>query len=454
LASDSSFLLIFFRFGGIKGQTKLTISGANLASSSLFTETLVYVGNTPCEVIGHSSTSESLICLTPACSSDSCQSGNIQSGSTVVDIRIYVSTVEGILTPETIPKFVYYNSWTPAIFWMHSSTWATASTPLIIRSDNILLTAIDVLISSSHASLGTNGELNSENLPGNLRELTLYYRPPLDLSGGFHNLSLVVQDDFTYGSSSTGQALTFEKDRYDTSVFSRFYLYQSTLRGTSYSLCLYPTIFSVTPSLGSYGGGTLVTITGAGFSTNKMELHVFAHGSPCLILSSTLTQIICQTTSINTSMNDHNPRRNGSPGWWMRVWSDKDFLSPLPEKALLSFRWTQKFYFSFTDYYGSTWPTSALEYENMFPNNRYLHDAATVFTASYSGYYQFYIASDDISYLYASDEGIEINEILLAYNPSYASEEKYYKNPKQQISSLIPLKRGEKLYLRFRNVSL
>jgi hypothetical protein len=98
----------------------------------------------------------------------------------------------------------------------------------------------------------------------------------------FHNLSLVVQDDFNSGSSSTGQALPFENGHYDTSVCSRLILSLSiNIPRISYSLCLYPTIFSITPSLGSYGGGTLVTITGAGFSTNKMELHVSAHGSPC-----------------------------------------------------------------------------------------------------------------------------------------------------------------------------
>lgn len=409
----------------------------------------MFVGNERCQVIGHYSTPESLVCMTPKCTSASCLSGNIHSGSTVVDVRVYVSSVEGILTSDHVPKFYYFNSWTPAIFWMHSATWGTASTPLIVRSDNLDLSSFDIVFADQfHGDLGSGGELNPDSLPGNLKELELFYRPPLDLPGGYYNLSFVVQDDFSSGSASTGKALTFERDRHDTTKFSRFYLYQSTLMGTSYSVCLYPSISSVSPSEGSYGGGTTLVIQGSGFSSNPKELAVFAHGLPCQILSSTVTTIFCKTSK-RSSLNSNST--SGSPGWWMRVWNDKDFLHPLPKDAILSFRWTQKFYFSFSDYYGSTWP---MVLNVNFPNrNRYIHDSVSIFTAPYTAYYSFYIASDDYSYLYASSEGIEVNEKLLAYNPSASNARKYFTNPQQQISSLIPLNKGEKLYLRFRNVS-
>jgi hypothetical protein len=444
-----SSLTYFLRFGGIEGGTKITISGGNLASSTLFTETIVFIGNDRCQVIGHFSTPESLVCLTPKCSSASCLSGNITSGSTIVDVRVYVSSVEGILTPESIPKFYYYNVWTPAVFWMHSATWGTASTPLIVRSDNIDLSSFDIVFADQyHGDLGSDGELNSDRLPGNLKELEVNYRPPLDLAGGFYNLSFIVQDDFSYGSSSTGRAITFERDRYDTSMFSRFYLYQATDRGTSYSICLYPSISSTSPSIGSDGGGTILTIRGSGFSSNPEELFVLAHGLPCEILTSSLTTISCKTSK--RSLQNFKSI-SGSPGWWMRVWNDSDFSNPLPENSLLSFRWTQKFYFSFSDYYSSSWPSVLMA--NFPNNNRYIHDSASIFIAPYSGYYSFYIASDDYSYLYASSEGIEVNEKLLAYNPSASNTRKYYTNPQHQISSLIPLHKGERLYLRFRNVS-
>lgn len=334
---------------------------------------------------------------------------------------------------------------------MHSATWGTATTSLIIRSDNVELSSFDVVFDSYyHGYLGSNGELNSDSLPGNTKELTLYYRPPIDLPGGYYNLSFIVQDDFLYGSSSTGKAITFDKDRYDSINYYRFYLYQATLRGTSYSICLYPSISSISPMIGSYGGNTILTIHGSGFSSHQEELVVLAHGLPCEIITSTQTMITCKTSKFLDFLSNPIERGSGSPGWWMKFWNENNFENPLPSNTILSFRWTQKFYFSFSDYYGSSWPGSL---QLNFNRNRYIHDSSTIFTAPYTGYYVFYIASDDYSYLYASTTGIEINEILLAYNPSYSIDKKYYKDPKRQISKFIPLIQGEKLYLRFRNVS-
>ncbi len=402
-------------------------------------------------MIGHYSTPESLVCITPKCSSQTCLGGNIWSGSTIVDIKLYVSSVEGILTPAIAPKFYYYNYWTPAVYSISSSTWGTATTPLRIRSDNVALTSFDVVIADYyHGYLGSDGELNPESLPGNTNELEIFFRPPRDLAGGFYNLSFVVQDDFSHGSSSTGRAILFQNDRYDNTRFDRFYLFQSTLQGTSYSVCLYPSIESVSPALGSFGGGTILQIIGTGFTSKSSELVVYAGGLPCEVLASTSTTISCRTSE--TAEDYVSSRLFGSPGWWMRIWNEAyiNNLHPTPDNAQLSFRWTKKFYFSLYDSYGYSWPTTL---NANFPNNnRYIHDSATVFTAPYTAYYIFYIASDDYAYLYGSSEGIEVEEKLLAYNPSYSNEKRYYKNPKQQISSRIPLVKGEKLYLRFRNV--
>ncbi len=66
--------------------------------------------------------------------------------------------------------------------------------------------------------------------------------------------------------------------------------------------------------------------------------------------------------------------------------------------------------------------------------------------------YTFYVGSDDVGKLYGSTKGVSVNEVLLAHNPSYvATMGNFYQYP-SQISLPVALKRGQKYYLRYRNV--
>ena len=65
-------------FGGIEGGTRITISGINFNSPSLFTKTRVYFGNSlanECETIDHYSGDTQLVCLTPKCRTETCRNG-------------------------------------------------------------------------------------------------------------------------------------------------------------------------------------------------------------------------------------------------------------------------------------------------------------------------------------------------------------------------------------------
>jgi hypothetical protein len=388
-----------------------------------------------------------------------------------VDVRVYVSSVEGILTPISTPTFTYYNAWTPAVQWMHSSTWGTASSPLLVRSANVQLSSFDVLFDGLYrGDFGTNGDLNDDNLPGTFSSMLLHYRPPTDMSAGFYNFSLVVQDDFTHGSASTGTALMFEKDRPNNGNYYRFYFFQSSLHGVSYSICLFPSISAVTPSLGSIAGGTIVTITGTGFSPNTEDFIAFVGGLPCVVISSSWDTIQCQTSPKLTSteiieLHDSgiltstlqniplSPRDQGSPGWWFKVWDATDVWANKLEHNRINFEfgWRQKFFFSLYDFYGWDWYLSVPS-SLMYPSQVYAFDAGAIFTASYAGYYTFYVAADDTTYLYASTDGMELNEKLIAYAPSYTAYN-LFRFPNLQISKPIPLKKGEHLYLRYRGVN-
>lgn len=460
-------------FGGVNGGTQITILGANFNSSSLFTETVVYVGNDRCKVIQHYSTSSKLVCVTPKCTTSTCNNGNIWTGTSTVDVRVYVSSVEGILTPVSTPTFTYYNGWTPIVYWMHSSTWGTASMPILVRSDNVGLSSVDILFDGRyHGYLGSNGELNNEALPGTSSNLLLFYRPPEDMPGGYFNLSLVVQDDFSHGSASTGIATMFDRDRYDNNNYYRFYLYQSSLKGVAHSICLFPSISDVTPSLGSIGGGTIINIKGTGFSAIPEDLDVYVGGLPCEVIFSSWNTITCKTspklslpevialantnTLISTLQSPNmqiSSRNQGSPGWWLKIWDATDVWANKLDHDMINFQfgWRQKFYFSLSDFFGWDWYQTTTA-NIMYQSSVYGFDAGAIFIAPYAGFYTFYVASDDYSYLYASSEGMEVNEKLIAYNPSYTSSKKFFQF-KSQISASLPLRQGEKLFLRYRGVN-
>lgn len=66
------------------------------------------------------------------------------------------------------------------------------------------------------------------------------------------------------------------------------------------SFILLPTVQSVSPQTGSMMGGSILTINGDGFSPN---IDVRIGGAPCQILSSSYTQIKCQTAATSTSQS-------------------------------------------------------------------------------------------------------------------------------------------------------
>ena len=67
-------------------------------------------------------------------------------------------------------------------------------------------------------------------------------------------------------------------------------------KGRPYSVQYYPSITSINPLSGSKAGGTILTISGGGFSMNPSSNAVTVAGSTCTIISSTIEQIVCETS--------------------------------------------------------------------------------------------------------------------------------------------------------------
>ncbi|XP_073714826.1 fibrocystin-L [Misgurnus anguillicaudatus] len=117
--------------------------------------------------------------------------------------------------------------------------------------------------------------------------------------------------------------------------------------GYTYRSSLTPVISDVTPRRGGTAGGTRLTITGSGFSTNAGELNVTIAGSVCDVQSANQTQIICVTNAQNKSQETKVRVQIGNRGiatmdhadfFYIDVWSSPytwGGLSP-PETGTLA----------------------------------------------------------------------------------------------------------------------
>ncbi|XP_034748677.1 fibrocystin-L-like [Etheostoma cragini] len=105
-----------------------------------------------------------------------------------------------------------------------------------------------------------------------------------------------------------------------------------------------PVITDVSPRRGGTAGGTRVTITGSGFSTEMMDVNVTISGSVCDVQSTNNTHIVCvtnaqhqsQETKVRISIGDRGiAKMDNADFFYIDVWSSRftwGGLSP-PEKG-------------------------------------------------------------------------------------------------------------------------
>jgi hypothetical protein len=266
--------------------------GANFSPSGLWTDIEVFFGNDNCAISKYHSSDTVVVCTVPECRTHLCiNGGESWSGSETVSVAVYVATVEGIVYATT--TYTYSGSYTPWIFQMSHSTYATSTSFVDLRTWTSSLSDISISLNGEQSTVvsgasvfkggnytssngtvvsvgvyycdtGIDNELNSETFSNFWSwEKFVYYRPPDDMTGGFYNITVKLQN-FT-GYVSTGIAETFPVHKYSPTYYY-FYNFQSTLLGTVYSLGLFPVVTSVAPAVGSLAGGTVVKIRGAGFS--------------------------------------------------------------------------------------------------------------------------------------------------------------------------------------------
>jgi hypothetical protein len=76
---------------------------------------------------------------------------------------------------------------------------------------------------------------------------------------------------------------------------------------------------------------------------------------------------------------------------------------------------------------------------------------AAVLQAPYTGYYTFYLCTDDVGELFVSTAGVGVQESKIASCPSWCSDGNFWKFP-SQISEGLSFNRGDRIYLRIINV--
>lgn len=488
--------------GGAEGGTRLTIYGYNFAQNGIFSSYNVYIGGEPCSVIKYYSTNGQIVCLTPKCRTTACESPTWQ-GSQKVSLSIYLQTVESILG--TSSTFTYTGAFTPQIIRMSHSTWGTATSSITGKFAAAYLDDISVFVggggnigSSNYGDLGEPGEINNEiwgnsNYWWGKQEYTIYYHPPSDLAGGFYNLSVVVQDLEQVGWGS-GSARTFPTQYplsyvYTNGDATHQYLYDTSLSGAPYNLCLFPTVSRIFPKIGSVGGGTTLTIRGGGFSLNSSRNIIYAGGEPCTVLTVDSTTLTCQTAPVSgaslaafergvlTSKQIvfgtpqdipsvpfdwvHNSSRSyGSSGWWVKVWDWNAFnAQKFPDSDVrLSFTVHEDLSFSLYRSVGGDW-YSQLNYQSKlnewssFYAQSYVADYITTLVAPYSGYYFFYIlSSDDETTVYgASYNATGPGPETLLVSSAYANINVQWSNRRK--SRGVFLRIGDRYQLRSRLVN-
>ncbi|XP_057684607.1 fibrocystin-L-like [Corythoichthys intestinalis] len=117
--------------------------------------------------------------------------------------------------------------------------------------------------------------------------------------------------------------------------------------GFTYKTMLTPVITEVSPQRGGTAGGTTLTISGSGFSTNLSEVTVTIAGSLCDVKSANDTQIVCitgaqrqsQETVVQVSIRDQGiAKTDNAYYFYIDVWSSIYTWGglPPPEKGSLA----------------------------------------------------------------------------------------------------------------------
>eukprot|EP00742_Colponemidia_sp_Colp-10_P000666 GILJ01000725.1.p1 GENE.GILJ01000725.1~~GILJ01000725.1.p1 ORF type:complete len:5003 (-),score=847.36 GILJ01000725.1:252-15260(-) len=262
--------------GSVNGGTYVTISGSGF-------NTDYYTGNNDvmlssnglavdCAIEEQLSSASRIICVSGAN-----PLGHDEIYNLAVTVSVNSSTAVGCVPSDCL--FSYVSTSTPLLAQVTPNFLPTGSAVTlrtsVFNNDGSLGTKIFIgtsacafpsASSSSYGiSSGPNGYTNVACLVNNLE-------------AGFENVS--------YSIPALGSSLALPSA-----------LHLDSSLAAAAMLEVYPVVTAVTPSISTTQGGTLITISGSGFSLDSNHMSVQAGGSPCTIVSASNTEIQCLTSA-------------------------------------------------------------------------------------------------------------------------------------------------------------
>ena len=312
---------------GLGGGLELTIIGEGFSGDEFLGANLADVGGQECKVMQEFATQNRIVCERVPPAEDITLSGTPMGSSYTSPgtVRQPVNVnVDGRWITRSV-SLQYAKDQTPVLHGLGHASVFGGRLPFRGKLLSRFPTQYRVLIDDVRCSVleqleENNVEAFSEE-PGAERH---FFCSPQEQEAGFYNITVSIEPDLI---GEAGDLVDFEgelsADHVGSAIPSQGDLPQlykaSFITGAAYMVAHYPSVTSIYPQSGSTMGGTVVTITGSGFSS-EIDNNVVKLGSQtCQIKSASLNQLEFVVPSLENTESEQ-PFTTGFAGLMRRTY--------------------------------------------------------------------------------------------------------------------------------------
>ena len=284
---------------GLGGGQEVTIIGSGFSGDSFLGANEVFVDGRSCEVMEEFTTENKVVCKrlpaadAEAASADPKGVTHSPSGaSRRVDVR-----VDGRWITRT-QAMSYQAELSPLLEGVGHVSVVNGRLPfrgqLISRFPKHYRVEVGGLRCNALAYLEEgNIEAFSEE-PGRERH---FFCAPDESDAGWYNLTVSLEADLVDGSVDTGEGETATADQAGSALPAQRSLpdlFAMNRHGDVYQVAHHPTVTGLVPARSSTLGGTLVVVSGSGFSSNVTDNAVAVGSQECVVVSASQTRLTCE----------------------------------------------------------------------------------------------------------------------------------------------------------------